>query len=233
MKVLGIETATRAGGVALLDDDRVVAEEFSDEDATHSKRLLPSIDRLLKKAEWRTEDIDLVAVSLGPGSFTGLRIGLSAAKGIAVAVGAQIIGVPTLEAFAFFLAKESGGLPIWPVIDARKEEVYAAPFDCDGRRLGPDENISPEALVEKIEGKVILAGDGVVRYEQLFLKALGDNAVRPPGNPIAPRPNAVAELGIDMHRKGVGQSVESLAPIYVRAPDAVINPRPIKKPSRI
>jgi len=233
MKVLGIETATRAGGAALLEDGALVAEEYNRNDITHTKRLLPAIDKLLESAGWSPDNIDLVAVSLGPGSFTGLRIGLSVGKGIAVATKAEIIGVSTLEAFAFILAKKYKDLPIRPVIDARKEEVYTAPFDHAGRREGPDENIQPEALAGKLEGKIVLAGDGALKYEEIFAKALGDNAVRPSPELDAPRPAGVAQLGFIMHRNGAGQAVETLAPIYVRGPDAVVNPGQPKKAPRI
>jgi len=241
MKVLGIETATRAGGAALLEDGVLVAEEYNRDDITHTKRLLPAIDKLLESAGWSPDNIDLVAVSLGPGSFTGLRIGLSVGKGIAVATKAEIIGVSTLEAFAFILAKKYKDLPIRPVIDARKEEVYTAPFDHAGRREGPDENIKPEALADKLEGKMVLAGDGALKYEEIFMKSRDMysirvprfHAVRPSPELDAPRPAAVAQLGLIMHQNGARQAVETLAPIYVRGPDAVVNPGQPKKAPRI
>jgi len=238
MKVLGIETATNAGGAALVENGKLIAEDFSRSETTHSSRLLPSIDRLLKQAGWQARDIGLVAVSIGPGSFTGLRIGLATAKGIAVASGAQIIGVPTLDAFAFLLAKGSFDAPIRPILDARKAEVFTAGFDRNGNRLSPDENITPELLLDKglkslvyptecqvektADEKVLLAGDGYRRYEQIFVKALGKNAVRPSPELDDPHPGAVAELGLIMYRNGIRNNIENLAPIYVRGADAVI-----------
>jgi len=226
MKVLGIETATRAGGSALFDDNGLVAEAFSDTETTHSRRLLPSIDRLITEAGWKPRDIDLVAVSTGPGSFTGLRIGMAA--------GAEIVGVPTLDAFAFNIAKAGMGLPIWPVLDARKAEVFTAPFDPNGRRLGPDENVTPEMLSQLIAGdeKIVIAGDGIRKYDRLLAET-GARALRPPGEFDDPRPAAVAELGFVMFRAGTRHDPDNVSPSYVRAPDAIINPRSAKGPPRI
>jgi len=234
MKVLGIETATAAGGAALVEDGLLVAEEFTLAETTHSSRLLPAIDRLLKRAGWRAQDIGLVAVSIGPGSFTGLRIGLAAAKGIAVAAKADIIGVPTLEAFAYHIVESSPNSPIRPVLDARKAEVFTAEFDKTGRRLSPDENIAPELLAEKISGKkALLAGDGFRRYEKIFVKSLGKNALRPDPQYDNPHPRAVAELGLQMYRNGARNNTETLAPLYVRGADAVIKKPTAKKKSRL
>ena len=225
MKILGIETATAAGGAALVEDGRIVAEEFSLTETTHSSRLLPAIDRLLGKAGWRPLDIGLVAVSIGPGSFTGLRIGLAAAKGIAVAAKAEIIGVPTLEAFAYHIAKCSTNVPIRPVLDARKAEVFTAAFDKNGKRLTSDENVTPQTLAEKISSKKeLLAGEGFRKYESIFIKALGKNLLRPASEYDNPHPSAVAELGLILYRSGTRNNVETLAPVYVRGADAVIRP---------
>ena len=225
MKVLGIETATAAGGAALVDDGRMVAEVFSLSETTHSSRLLPAIDQLFKDVGWRPLDIGLVAVSIGPGSFTGLRIGLAAAKGIAVAAKAEIIGVPTLEAFAYHIAKSSPNAPIRPVLDARKAEVFTAAFEKNGKRLTPDENIAPQTLAENISNeKAMLAGGGFRKYESIFIKALGKNLLRPASEYDNPHPSAVAELGLILYRSGTRNNVETLAPLYVRGADAVIKP---------
>jgi len=234
MKVLGIETATRAGGAAIVDGSGLVGEIFDKEGPTHSRRLLPAIDRLLADAGWRPRDIDLVAVSVGPGSFTGLRIGLAAAKGFVMASGAEIIGVSTLDAFAHLVAKASYGLPILPVIDARKSEVFTARFDARGKRESEDENISPEALAEKVRGrKAVLAGDGARLYGDILMAELDSSSLRADPRFDDPRPCAVAEMGLILHEKGARCDLATLAPVYVRAPDAVINPRSPARRRRI
>lgn len=187
---------------------------------------MPAIDKLIGEAGWKPDDIGLVAISIGPGSFTGLRIGLSIAKGFAFASGAEIIGVPTLEALALRISKAGLQLPILTVMDARKSEVFAAKFDSNAARITSDLIVKPEAVLRYIEteNRIIVAGDGVLRYEELFCSAINNNAARPPRGFDFPHASAVAELGGAMHINGVRHDLESLAPFYVRAPDAVINP---------
>ena len=126
MLVLGIETSTTQGGVAIIDADRVLCESVLNVEVTHSERLLPAIDRALGEARVSLEALGGIAVSIGPGSFTGLRIGLSTAKGLAYATGLSLVGVSTLEAMA--RALPAARWQICQVLDARKQEVYAALF---------------------------------------------------------------------------------------------------------
>src|SRR5437773_907699 len=123
MRTLAVETSTLAGGAALLDGDLVVGEYVLDIQITHSERLMATIDRLLVDAGWSVRDLEGLAVSVGPGSFTGLRIGLSTVKGLALALAIPIAAVPTLDAMAAMLP--FAALPVVPVLDARKREVYA------------------------------------------------------------------------------------------------------------
>ena len=122
MLVLGIETSSRHGGVAIIGEDRVLCEAVLSVEVTHSERLLPAVDRALDEARITLEGLGGIAVSIGPGSFTGLRIGLSTAKGLAYATGLPLVGVPTLEAMAWTLP--AARWQVCPVLDARKQEVY-------------------------------------------------------------------------------------------------------------
>ncbi|PYM04330.1 MAG: tRNA (adenosine(37)-N6)-threonylcarbamoyltransferase complex dimerization subunit type 1 TsaB, partial [Candidatus Rokuibacteriota bacterium] len=130
MKVLGLETATLAGGAALIDGDRIVGEYTLNIRVTHSERVMAAVDRLLTDAGWRPSDLEGLAVSIGPGSFTGLRIGVSTAKGLALALGLAVVPVPTLDALAAGLP--FAALPVCPILDARKGEVYASLYRWDG-----------------------------------------------------------------------------------------------------
>src|SRR5688572_26806657 len=130
MRVLAVDTSTMAGGVALLEDDRVVGESLLDVRTTHSERLMLAIDRALTDAGWRPASVDGLAVAIGPGSFTGLRIGLAAVKGLALALACPIAGVPTLDAMAAGLPWASR--PVCPILDARRDEVYASLYRWDG-----------------------------------------------------------------------------------------------------
>ncbi|RKY01883.1 tRNA (adenosine(37)-N6)-threonylcarbamoyltransferase complex dimerization subunit type 1 TsaB, partial [Candidatus Poribacteria bacterium] len=124
MRVLGIDTSTTTGSIGLIDGDKVVAEHVLDVMETHSSRLMPAIDQMLKKAGLSIWDVDLIAVSKGPGSFTGLRVGVATAKGLAYALRKPIVGVPSLDVLAFGV-KFFDGL-ICPLLDARRGEVYGA-----------------------------------------------------------------------------------------------------------
>src|SRR5262245_4578017 len=130
MRVLAVETSTLAGGAALLDGGLVVGEYTLDVSLTHSERLMGAVDRLLSDAGWTVRDLEGLAVSVGPGSFTGLRIGLSTVKGLALALTIPIAAVPTLDALATLLP--FAALPVCPVLDARKREVYASLYRWNG-----------------------------------------------------------------------------------------------------
>src|SRR2546425_10061626 len=161
MRVLAVETSTLAGGAALLDGELVVGEYVLDVSATHSERLMGAIDRLLTDAGWTVRDLEGLAVSVGPGSFTGLRIGLSTVKGLALALSIPIVAVPTLDAMAALLP--FAALPVCPVLDARKREVYASLYRWDGlgmRREWEYLAIAPGDLARRLHEPVIVVGDG-------------------------------------------------------------------------
>src|SRR2546428_9468073 len=130
MRLLAVETSTLAGGAALLDGELVVGEYALDVSRTHSERLMGAIDRLLTDAGWTVRDLEGLAVSVGPGSFTGLRIGLSTVKGLALALSIPIVAVPTLDAMAALLP--FAALPVCPVLDTSNSEVYALLYQWDG-----------------------------------------------------------------------------------------------------
>ena len=160
MKILGIEAAAKVAGAAVCENDRILAEEFTDGALTHSETLMPMIDRVLQKAQVPMDEIDLITLTNGPGSFTGLRIGAATAKGLALAKarideeghitgGIPLLPLPTLEVLAFGavgyvrnLPEFAGKKPILvTTMDARRHQVYAAAFDMDLTVL-----IAPEAM---------------------------------------------------------------------------------------
>jgi tRNA threonylcarbamoyladenosine biosynthesis protein TsaB len=226
MRVLGIETSTLQGGVAIVDDRRVVCELLLSVELTHSERLLPSIDRVLADAGTALAGLDGLAVSLGPGSFTGLRIGLSTVKGLAYATGLPVVGVPTLEAMAWLLPEARW--PICPVLDARKQEVYAALFRHEGGalvRLVEDGALSPERLCDWIEGPTLFIGDGVAAYGDLWRRRLGERMLCPPVFARAARPAIVAGLGRTRLLRGERDDPDRLVPRYLRPSEAEVRRR--------
>src|SRR3989442_15558354 len=133
MRLLAVETSTLAGGAALLDGELVVGEYALDVSRTHSERLMGAIDRLLTDAGWTVRDLEGLAVSVGPGSFTGLRIGLSTVKGLALALSIPIVAVPTLHPHSALLS--SAAVPRSPVLSCRNRGLYAFPFRGRGSRM--------------------------------------------------------------------------------------------------
>jgi tRNA threonylcarbamoyladenosine biosynthesis protein TsaB len=226
MLVLGIESSTTQGGVAIVGEDRMLCEAILNVEVTHSERLLPAVDRALGEARITLGALGGIAVSIGPGSFTGLRIGLSTAKGLAYATGLPLVGVPTLEAMAWTLP--AARWQICPVLDARKQEVYAALFqhDRDGlRRVSEDMAIAPEALCRLIKKPTLFLGDGLAPYRALFEERLGDHLLLPPLANRGARPACVAELGRRRLLRGERDLPETLVPCYLRPSEAELRRR--------
>jgi len=214
VRVLAVETSTLAGGVALLDGERVRGECLLDVSATHSERLMPAIDRLLADAAWTPADLGGLAVAVGPGSFTGLRVGLSAVKGLAIALGIPVAAVPTLDALAASLPFAS--LPVCPVLDARKGEVYACLYRWDGgamRREWDYVALTREALARRLTEPVVLLGDGAASVPSRV-------ALLAPPHRRQPSPAAVAVLGRARLAAGETTAPADLLPIYLRPSEA-------------
>lgn len=221
MLVLGIETSAVQGGVALVGEQGLVSEYTLNVEVTHSERVLPAIERMLADLGCGLAALGGLAVSIGPGSFTGLRIGLSTAKGLAYATGLPVAAVPTLEAMAWVLPQARP--PVCPVLDARKQEVYAALFQHgpDGlTRLMEDAALAPEALCEKIKKPTLFLGDGLGAYGELFRRLLGERLLVPPPAQRGPRAACVAELGRQKLLRGESEDIRSLAPRYLRPSEA-------------
>lgn len=164
MKILGVESSATSASAAIVENGKVIACEASNTGLTHSQTLLPMVESTLKKAGATLSDIDFLAVSNGPGSFTGIRIGVSLVKGMADPLNKKCVAISTLEAIAKPL--ENTGVIAASVMDARCNQVYCALFDCEGAkmsRLTKDEAISIDELTERLksqEKRVILIGDG-------------------------------------------------------------------------
>jgi tRNA threonylcarbamoyladenosine biosynthesis protein TsaB len=224
MKVLGIDTSTPCGSVGLIDEERVVADYFLNIPVTHTERLLGAIELLLREARSSIEDIDGWAISLGPGSFTGLRIGVSTVKGLACATKKPVAGVSTLDV----LACQTSPTPylICPILDARKQEVYTAFYRYEDwnliKRQSTYEAIRPEDLVKNIQERTIFVGDGVKTYGEYFRNLLPSLAILSPFSLNAPYGSVVAKLGLALLRKGKNLDIANFTPIYVRPSEAEI-----------
>lgn len=223
MLVLGIETATKTGGVALLSERGVLAEHTSNIEITHSERLMATVDRVLQDAGVSIKDVEGFCVSAGPGSFTGLRIGIAAVKGLALVMHKPVAAVPTLMALAWNLPH--AGYPVCPVLDARKNEVYAALFRFEEgsvRTEMPETVITLERLRDMTTGTILFTGEGSVLFLEDIRSVMGGRAIFAPLSATVPSAASVAELGRSMLLAGAQVDPDGLAPIYVRRPEAEV-----------
>jgi tRNA threonylcarbamoyladenosine biosynthesis protein TsaB len=224
--ILALETATMSGSVALISENKCLAEFTLQTGETHSRRLLAGIDWLLQETgiEWPT--IAAVAVSLGPGSFTGLRIGLATAKGLILAREAKLIGVGTLDGLAAQLFA-AGDILICPVLDARKKEVYCGFYRCNNRGipklLKEYLAISPEDLCHMIDEPVVLLGDGASVYGDFFREKLGNLLTILPASAYFPRAATIGLLALDKWQKNEFLDPAGAEPLYIRPSEAELN----------
>jgi tRNA threonylcarbamoyladenosine biosynthesis protein TsaB len=222
MRVLGIDTSTSWGTIGLIAGEQILCEYSLEGKASHSERILKTIDRVLGDCGVSMGEIDGFAISIGPGSFTGLRIGVSSVKGLAFATGKPVAGVSSLDA----LAHNARYFPdlICPMLDARKGEVYTALYRNaeKGRltKLVPEMAIKPIKLLEEINGETLFLGNGVYSYGDLIcstLKGLAHIAASP-FNLI--HGIVVAQLGRQKLEKGEYLNLEGFTPQYLRKSEA-------------
>jgi len=229
MKILALDTSCMMGSVAVVDDHTIVAEQLLNIKITHSERLIASIDTLLEAAELKLQDMDAFAVAIGPGSFTGLRIGLAAAKGFAFVTEKPIVGISSLLGLAYnvYGSRE----PVVAVLDARRGEYYVAAYRFEGsnvKTLLADSVMKPEELVSYIESlneKVVVVGDGVYSLHDRTGDRLKDQIIVPPPGDIHPRASTIAHLAMERAKRDDLDDLDQLAPNYIRKSDAELTKR--------
>lgn len=226
--MLAIDTATQCCSVALTAGDqgngRILAELTLCSTVTHSRRLLAMIERLLAETTVTWEMLDGIAVSIGPGSFTGLRIGLATAKGLACAAAKPLLGVSTLTSLASVC---STSRLICAALDARKKEVYAAFFRRDEedkvRQIGKFVVISPEQLAEDMQEPVYMTGDALAVYGEYWRQVLGKRLATAPSQLRLPSAASLGLLAAEQLQAGETLDIGSASPFYVRASEAELN----------
>lgn len=224
--ILGIETATARGGVALVSGEgEIVGETTLLSEEGHSERILPALEQLLKLQGLTPGALTAVAVSSGPGSFTGLRTGIATAKGLAFSLRLPLYGIPTLEALA--AGAPSGAGFVCACLNARRGEVYRSLFRAGPAgpvRLGPDAIVAARAFAAELPEDCLIIGDLPPRWSEWSATR---NRRWHPAPAIAnhPRAAAVALLGLEALRQGRPSELGSLQPRYVRPPDAVVRRR--------
>ena len=231
MLILALDTSTFSGSIALVKDGRLLGARTTPQVGTHSKWLMPSIDALLGDGRVGLAEVDYIALTNGPGSFTGLRIGVSVVKGLAWALGKPVLAVSSLEALAYNL-KDRPSL-VCPVIDARKDEVYAALYRFDSASHGPkavmgDSALSPVRLTERLaefDGTIEFTGNALNSYMELFASRV-KGATFAAKNLWHVHASNVALIASIKGGPEARSRVEPalLAPLYHRKSEAELNP---------
>ena len=225
MKILAIDTSAGPASCAVAEEGRLLASAFQNTRLTHSQTLLPMVESMLRGAALTLEEMDLLAVSAGPGFFTGLRIGMAAVKGMAFPGDKPCAAVSTLAA----MARNLEGLPleglVCPVMDARCQQVYTALFECrDGvvTRQTPDEAISIEELKNRlisVKKSVIMVGDGANLCYNTLKDSVGTLRLAPPHLLYQQAAGVAAEAALLLREGRVTKAAE-LQPVYLRLPQA-------------
>lgn len=221
--VLGIETSSELGGVALANEAGAIVEKLTEKRLNHSEELIRLIDSVLKGLKSGLDDLHGVAVSMGPGSFTGLRVGLATAKGLCLSKGLPLLGIPSLDALAGMCPESS--LPVHAIIDAKRGEVYWSSYRYESgmqTRTGEYLALAPQDLVERISEETMLIGSGVDVYRDFIVEKRKGLVKFVTPNPQFPSPSAVAALGLQRLKANQTEEIESVEPIYIRPSDAEV-----------
>lgn len=224
MLVFAIESSSQVAGAAIVDQDKVISECTLNKGLTHSEVLMPLIDNVFKMGDIDIADIDVFAVSKGPGSFTGLRIGIATTKGLAQSMNKPIIGVPTLDGLAYNIQYTSH--IICPILNARREQVYTSVYQYEDDKLSRMEEymaISLYDLMEKLMGedrRVVFTGDGVGVYRDIIENNMGDRALFAPAPFREQRASSIASIAMDLASRGDTEDFRALKPFYLRKSQA-------------
>jgi len=221
MRILAIDTATPMCGVAVLEDGHVLVELRISQGQTHAKSLLHGIRCALEMAHLEMKMLDAFAVTQGPGSFTGLRIGISTVKGLALATGKPLVGISALAALAD--QAPEGAAWVCPMIDARRSQIYWSLYHRQGSglvRIVAEQVGAPLDVARHVDGPCLCIGNGAGAYEALLREHLpfGMLGAGPGLNAISPA--AVARLAWQRLQQGAREDVHRFAPVYLRKSDA-------------
>lgn len=228
MKILGIESAALVASVAILDEDITIAEYTTNFKKTHSETLLPMLDEIIKMTGINCSELSAIAVSGGPGSFTGLRIGAACAKGLGLALDLPLIHVPTLDAMALNIY--SSDAIIVPIMDARRNQVYTGIYknDCNLEIIKDSMAVAIDELFEILKDldnkkeikKIIFLGDGVPVFREYIDKNLEIAHDFASANLNRQRASNIAMLGLKMFKEGKSLLSDDMRPEYLRKSQA-------------
>ena len=239
MLVLGVDTSTEFLTVSLINGGKIIADYNLVGKLSHSALLVPTIKKALKKAKKRLKDIGLFAIGVGPGSFTGLRVGVTTMRAFSIVLNKPIIGVPTMNAIAYnalgsdpdHRSLHNEGLTplICPILDAKKSQVYACIYGTDGDKLvrKSDYLLEPvEKLVERLTGRVLFLGDAIPIYREKLSAKKALKAEFIDDKRWFPKASVIAKLGLLMFSGGKHDDPYDLEPMYLYARDCNVRVRP-------
>ena len=224
MKILGIESSGLTASIAVWEDGVIIAEYTTNFKKTHSETLLPMIADLMDRIGMDVNDMDYIAISEGPGSFTGLRIGAATAKGLGLATGKELVSVPTVKALAYNLYNTRG--VICPIMDAKREQVYTGIYEYAGDELKTILETDAMGITEVIDklnniGKeVIFLGDGVPVYREIIKDSIKVQYSYAPANMLRQSAAAVCVLAAKMIASGETVTADMMRPEYLRLSQA-------------
>lgn len=221
MKILGIDTSTMTAGVGIIEGDEVLVDLKFDVKITYSEVLLFTIDFALRTVGLKINDMDGFAISIGPGSFTGLRIGLSTVKGLCFALGKPLASISSLDALASLSLYCQH--PVAPLLDAKKNQVYAAIYDTSEGDLKRESEylvVDVENLVKKISKRTLFVGPGTRLYQKELIGLLGDKACFALNEQSLPSGASVARIGLTKLISGYTEDIANLEPMYIRMSEA-------------
>ncbi|MEA2102713.1 MAG: tRNA (adenosine(37)-N6)-threonylcarbamoyltransferase complex dimerization subunit type 1 TsaB [Thermodesulfobacteriota bacterium] len=225
MNILAMDTSTDICSVAIMVENALEYETTFRVRKGHAGSLLPAIDTAMDQTGIKKDQIDIIAVSLGPGSFTGIRIGIATAKGLGYALDCPVTGIPTLDIIARGASRDAlpSSLPIMPVLDARKGEVFCALYTSTGKPLHGPVNIRPEKTVPMAEGHTLFIGNAIALYRDVFTGSLGEKYHEGPEHLWYPRASVLARMANEYPENRTD-------PLYVRESDATLLLKKLKTP---
>lgn len=222
MRVLAVDTSSNTATAAVMEDELLLGEYILNHKKTHSQKIMPMIEQLLSDLELTVNDIDVFAAAVGPGSFTGLRIGVATIKALAHAAGKRVVSVGTLEALAYNVPY--GEHIIVPVMDARRNNVFTAAYIWDDgfKEIGEPEGITIEECVAGCADflDTIFVGDGAAAHREYIKEKLGEHAVFPHGGALNSRASSVAAIAMKRAKNGETQSYLEMNPYYIKKSQA-------------
>ncbi len=232
MLVLGIDTSTSSLTVSLINEKKILASFNSIGTLKHSALLIPTIEKALKKAGSKIEDISLFSIGIGPGSFTGLRVGVTSMRALAIALDKPIVGIPTMDAIAYnglaFLKKEKtldGHMGICPILDAKKNQVYACIYSHDGVNIirETDYLLEPiDMLLKRLKGSILFLGDAIPLYKKELSHYKNFKARFLNDRKWLPKASVIARMGLKQYQTGKSENPFDLVPLYLYARDCQV-----------